>query len=277
MSDLTIISWAAQLRRIVLLFLCMPPLIGGCTGGADRPSRDWEREGRDVFTLNSESDSASAASSWTILLASLPEGASLADGQNQASKLVSLLRREDIEAVQGSSGVAVVMGRYRGANDQRAQKDLDWVRSLQVQARRPFARAYLQPPTAVDLGKRADLNVVNAQSLGRDRAKYSLQVAVYESDDREEAKEAAEEATVRFREDGEEAYFYHGPNRSMVLIGLFGDHDLDPRTNTPITPELLELKERYPHNLVNGRTITRTIGGRERAQPSMLVLIPEAP
>ncbi len=74
-------------------------------------------------------------------------------------------------------------------------------------------------------------------------------------------------------QDGELAFYYHGPTKSMVTVGLFGDRDYDPATDRR-SDRLLQTQRRFPNNMLNGRTIIeRRIGGN-RTQPSSLVMVP---
>lgn len=91
------------------------------------------------------------------------------------------------------------------------------------------------------------------------RGAFSLQVAIYDADFGPGYRKAAESAARTLRNDGEEAFFYHGPHRSMVLIGLFS-RDIDFGTRTGALgekvevygPRITNLRKAYPYNLLNG-------------------------
>ena len=89
---------------------------------------------------------------------------------------------------------------------------------------------------------------------------------------------------MELRREGELAFYCHGPNRSMVTIGIFGIEDFDPQKPAMTSPRLVELRKRYPYNLQNGQgvrrtaTVTTASGQRarvEKIEPSRLVAIPE--
>jgi len=117
---------------------------------------------------------------------------------------------------------------------------------------------------------------------------YTLQVGIYGREDggeptpseRAEFRAAAEQAVRQLRAEGAEAYYWHAPNRSHVMVGLFGEEDLDASVQPPIESAVLqEARENHPHNLLNGTGIRERIrgaGGRTdtRLQPSFLVEIP---
>jgi hypothetical protein len=138
-----------------------------------------------------------------------------------------------------------------------------------------------------------DLSTIRDR-VGED-VKYTLQVARYGHTDRSQPtpeelagfRETAEKAVLELRQDGDEAYFYHGPFGSSVTIGLFTEADYvtqvrDERgglTNLPKPYEsaaLSALRAKYPHNLVNGTTLqTRRKGSEEMVtQGSFLVAVP---
>lgn len=111
------------------------------------------------------------------------------------------------------------------------------------------------------------------------RGVYTLQIGYYESEDGSR-KKSAEKAVAALREDEVRAYFYHGPNRSMVTVGVFGDDAIvtsrgDGRQiRTSYSQAVRALQERFPHNLANGATIDETRNGSTTQQPSFLVRIP---
>jgi hypothetical protein len=138
-----------------------------------------------------------------------------------------------------------------------------------------------------------DLSTVRGR-VGDD-VKYTLQVARYGHADRSQPtpeelagfREAAEQAVLELRREGDEAYFYHGPFGSSVTVGLFTEADYvtqirDERggiTNLPKPYEsatLSALRAKYPHNLVNGKTLqVRRKGSEEMVtQGSFLVGVP---
>lgn len=182
----------------------------------------------------------------------------------------------------------VAYGRYRDAGQSEARADLTRLRSIVVDGELPFASATLLAPAAADSASTFDefnLGTVKARVGERD-AVYTLQVNVYGRPDKQKPSEeerkdfraAAEEAVKKLRADGDEAYYYHGPNMSMVTVGVFGPADYDERRPLVAdSPRLKAAREKFPHNLLNGMGVRIRNQGQSEAtlQRSTLVAIPD--
>lgn len=185
----------------------------------------------------------------------------------------------------------IVYGRYAEPGEDRAQSDLASIRAKEVEGRTPFARAIMVPTgeTAAATTPPARHDLRGAKKLLGPGAVYTLQIGVYaredkrrpSASDREAFQKAAEQAVERLRREGEQAFFYHGPNGSMVTVGVFDDTDLDTSVTPPLeSARLKAMRERHPNNLLNGRGVREMIRGEDgelapRMQESRLVLIPE--
>ena len=91
-----------------------------------------------------------------------------------------------------------------------------------------------------------------------------------------EPRKTAELAAAKLRQEGEQAWYYHGPTMSMVCVGVFDETDYDPQTPTLRSPKLRETQKRHPNNLYNGAGIMeKHKGGVPALQPSSLVEIPK--
>src|SRR5690606_17423075 len=85
-----------------------------------------------------------------------------------------------------------------------------------------FATAFLAPPAGdPDPGAIPQYHLSRARIEFGAQSRYTLQIAVYESNNPAEARRAAEQAAAQLRADGEPAFYYHGPSRSMVTLGAF--------------------------------------------------------
>ena len=106
---------------------------------------------------------------------------------------------------------------------------------------------------------------------------YSLQILVYDLDYGSKFREAAEQAARTLRNDGDESYYYHGPHRSMVLIGLFTyakAFDSHPGGQDTYSQAVRQLQKKFPYNALNGRTIIEKVNGKSNTtQSSFLVRI----
>jgi hypothetical protein len=182
--------------------------------------------------------------------------------------------------------VVVAFGKYPSLDAPAARADLDRIRGLTVEGGTPFAGAMLAPPVFDALpGTIPEYDLRNAKAqAGADKAAYTLQVGVYcRLDDQEpspkelaEFRKAAEKAAVEMRRQGEQAFYFHGPRRSMVTVGLFGPDEYELRQSRLRSPAIARLMERFPHNLVNGAGVKRKRAGQAEAvmDPSFVVAVP---
>lgn len=182
--------------------------------------------------------------------------------------------------------VLVAVGRFESVNSPRATAEVKRVQEMTVAGQKPYKDALLVPPLAsTNLGAMPEINLVQAKAMFGSEALYSLQVAVYgrrdltnpTEADLAEARKAAEQAAVRLRQEGEQAFYYHGPRMSMVTIGVFGIDDFDPQTPSYKSARLLAAQKRHPYNLYNGAGIKekRNPNSEGKLQPSNLVALPE--
>lgn len=229
---------------------------------------------------------ASAPGEWSIVLASFPrEG-----GEAQASGVLQILRstpgldRAYLD-LRGKS-VVIAYGSYPSGGDPAAQRDLRRLREIEINARRPFEAAVIAPPPFSGIaGTIPEYDLSTARQRFGVQAIYTLQVAVYERGGEKEptpqelqdVRLAAERAAVELRREGELAFYYHGPRRSMVTLGLFGDADYDVQRPERESPHLTLLRRKYPYNLVNGATYLVRVRGQSKAteQPSFVVSVPQ--
>ena len=116
------------------------------------------------------------------------------------------------------------------------------------------------------------------KNVPRDRSKlYTLQIGFYDTEFGDDFRQAAEKAAAALREEGEEAYYFHGPQRSSFTIGAFGKDaaTINESTGEPVySAQVQALQQKYPYNLANGRTLNERRGGVVTPQPSFLVEIP---
>lgn len=278
---------------VLSLFMCSFLALSGCglwkSNKTDEGSID-KQEAQAVFSEDGAliiPETGDEETQWSIILVTVPNPQLAPDILQTVQSRHGLISAYSTTR-QGKSVIAY--GRYAGPDDRRALVDLDRVRDIEYDGSRPFAAAYLAPPPADALGgsnREYDLRTVK-ERFGP-LALYTLQIGVYGSNGNEtpsaseikEIRQAAERAVLDLRSEGERAFYYHAPLRSMVTIGVFGEDDFDGSTTPAIeSMRLRELRKRFPHNLLNGQgireTITSSTGQRvTRLQPSSLVGIPE--
>lgn len=195
------------------------------------------------------------------------------DAATSAFALTTKLREQaalaDLWYAEAGTATTVYAGRFRDPRDDRAKQMLSHVRGAQVDGTRPFSDARLVPLSGSGNGEA----VYNEHDLRNHAGSITLQIGFYDINYGPNYRTAAETAVDVLREEGEEAYFYHGPNRSLVTIGLFTRAEaLVPHGQTEqYSPAVRALQERFPHNLMNGVTFERTENGVGGVQRSFLV------
>ena len=239
---------------------------------------------------------------WTIVLATFrgPERLAQAAAALDAAKAAGLT---DVTIDPRGEAVILCAGRYPDPSADAALARVKQIGELRVAGARPYLGAFLAPPGGLTrAGARPQYNLGNARDARPNQAqssktapRYTLQVAVYGREELArdpteaelaESRVAAEEGVLRLRQEGEEAFYYHGPRRSMVTIGLFGEDDLARASSPGLSgqagaardenPALSALRKRFPNNLYNGAGVReKPRQGPARLQSSVLVLVPE--
>ena len=176
-------------------------------------------------------------------------------------------------------GVTTVQcGRYPAANAPEALSALEMVQRIELEQVQPFAGAMVEPLSA------ADKVALDPFDLRGYHGLYSLQIAVFDPQGGKKFRSAAEAYVQQLREAGDKAFYYHGPNRSMVTVGLFHrdeafiteDNPLSPGTQIDrYSPAVVTLREKFPRNLYNGYTVVEKQGGEVLGdQESALIRVP---
>ncbi len=274
----------------------------GCSSTTERNS-SIAREGRDVFGRSTQMEGATwndanadairvptalGPNAWTIVLTAI-EG----DQQDRANHLLeqvqSVGRLPDAFLMERNGRQIIAVGSYQSPTEQVATIELERVRSIEVEGAYPFARAFLAPPSGdLSRGTIPEYDLRNAKAQYGNDVRYTLQIAVFAREDTEKPsseeqalfRRSAEDATRALRQGGELAFYYHGPNRSMVTIGVFTEEDHEIDGGIAIESARLQAaRNRHPKNLLNGRTIIEKVrssngGFVERDQRSSLVSIP---
>jgi hypothetical protein len=262
--------------------LAISLIVAGCaSSSSSKDDQDWAREGSLVFSGGGGAGSNTGTGSseteregWGIVLEFFSGAGHVERARERRDQIARMIGRQDVFVRVRSKGSAVVLGSYPGPNDPAAHRDLERMQALVVNGQRPYARSYLAPPPPPppDMGNVPELNLLSAKRLAGDRALYTLQVAVFESPQRDKAKRAAEQFAVQLRQQGDMAFYYHGPTRSMVTIGIFGEEAYNTQSQQ-VSLQVQSLQRRFPYNLMNGTDKIQE--GTGTPQPSMLVQIPD--
>jgi hypothetical protein len=235
-----------------------------------------KEESRDVFGPGKGKPASSASSTstgtpvWSIVIIAFHSETQDSDAAAALKKVQTDggLKDAYVEKRGGSSVVAY--GRYDGPASPQGQADLERVRNIEAtvsgKKTKPFAQSFMAPPSEVP-GSIPEYDLRNAKKATGEWVLYTLQIGVYSREDGKEAsgaeiaefRKAAEQAVVQLRREGEQAYYFHGPRRSMVTVGLFGKDDYDPQTPGVESPTLHLLRQRYPYNLLNGMGVKQKL------------------
>ena len=236
-------------------------------------------EGQDLF--GGDSDSISADDAWTIVLAAFRGEEAAQGAQFALARVVDEGRLKSARVERRGEAYLLTYGRFDGPSDPRVAAELKRVQELEMRGIKPFERALLTPPEPAG-GRVPEYDLSQARAFYGSGYVYTLQIGVYGRDDgrppsdsdRAEARRAAEEAVAVLRSEGEQAFYYHGPNFSSVTVGLFREDEVDPQTGMRSAP-FYGLQAKFPYNLLNGaqRTV-RLSGSRAQPQRSALVAIP---
>lgn len=221
---------------------------------------------------------------WTIVLA-------VFRGEERDSAARVMLQRVQSEgglpeafSARRNDAVVIGVGDFAGPDDPKARAELARVQELAFGGGRPYQQAFLSPPMQGGMeGLSPKYNLVRAKEIYGDSAIYTLQVGVYgrldlksaTDKDLAEARQAAEAAAFKLRQEGELAFYYHAPQLSMVTVGVFDLTDFDPQTPGYQSARLRELRRRFPYNLYNGAGIKqKSKAAGESMQTSSLVALP---
>jgi len=152
---------------------------------------------------------------------------------------------------------AVYWGRF--ANVDQAAGKLKLAKRLRLaDGRLPFARALVVPIAGDDVGP-------PEWKLTAADGEYSVLVAVFYDDVKRKyigRKQFAVDYCRQLRQEGREAYYYHGSKRSSVTVGSFGPsavrtviRDGEQRPQI-VDPEMRRIMASFPFVAVNGRQLS---------------------
>jgi hypothetical protein len=265
-------SWTLRrlLRVVCLLCLLLP---GGCEERVIGTS--WGDYGDKPTDQRQPKPKADAATSgaWAIALNRIEGADRLAVAQRQQQQLAKATGMDIWTRDEGDKAV-VYSGRYAGVNDPNAQRDLDRWRRMIAEGAVRLPAVMLVP--VVDAPQRGGLPDYDLRTV-QGREAYTLQIGYYDEQFGKNFRDAAEQAAAALRQQGEQAFYYHGPYRSLVTIGAWPESAITIDLKTGVAAygaEVVAVQKRFPHNLGNGLTINEKRAGRVTTQDSFLVRIP---
>lgn len=207
---------------------------------------------------------------WSILLERF-EGKKHRDRADRyARRLAESHHIPDVWVFEREDKSHVMRGRYVEPTIDAAVRDLRQTRLLQIDGERVFRGADL-----ISLISGGGGEASGPLDLRQHVGSYTLQIGFYDSDFGPDFRKAAEKAAKALRDDGDEAFFYHGPNRSLVTVGIFTDDDfIFVGGVQDYGPRILEIQKKYPYNLGNGVTLIEKRNGVVLGeQPSAVVKV----
>ncbi len=195
-----------------------------------------------------------------------------AEGYAAALKRVGGLKPDLVQVLSNEEDTTVFYGRYQRVyeGDKAAEAfrpnhlhDMETIRSLRLESREvwPFILASMDV-LPLYRSVHPEWDVANADGC------WSLHVAVfYNTPTMRSRRAAAEEYCRILREQGEEAYFDHGPARSSVYIGAYPreavaqvqrENALAGHVRSAVTivdPRMVEAQKRFPTSSENGHDV----------------------
>lgn len=252
------------------------------------PDRDdLKDEAKKLFGpgASAPNDTASHdAAGWAVILAAFRGD----EAQSAANVMLQRTRGEgglpEAYIARRNDAYVIAVGDFPSPDDERAVKELARVQQIEVNGDKPFRYALLAPPSGTMKGDMPQYNLLQAKRQLGDDALYTLQIGAYgnlgqqtkpTAEELSKVRKAAEEAAYKLRQEGEQAFYYHGPSMSMVTVGVFGTEDFDPQVPNFKSARLRDAQKRHPYNLYNGQAVREKIkGAPDRLQPSNLVAIP---
>ena len=204
-----------------------------------------------VLNLSSRpSDNAN----FTILLCFLPGPSHAADAEGYRDTVAQATGWRDLFVVHQPDRSELYRGRYLSMH--QAERDLQQSRTWRdSRGVLPFGRALVMPLPPKDVGP-------PEWSLKRATGRYT--VAIAEFYDVPESsyvgrRDFAVQCCRELRSEGLEAYYYHGPGKSIVSIGSFPESSYPSVNQNGVTqravrdPKIQSILNRFPCLAVNGR------------------------
>jgi hypothetical protein len=165
-----------------------------------------------VVAQNPDSTLIPRGASWTILCAEINGQGHIERARKLKQDLAASTGMRDWHLLHQDSSSLLYYGYYKNYGDPKAKADRAKIEAMtDGTGRRPFSRSVLTPLESADPDGPPEWNLVNAKGF------WTLQIAVYK--DSPERKQYAVDAVRAARQQGVEAYYYHGESMSLVCVG----------------------------------------------------------
>lgn len=267
-------------------------LVGGCESwyrqrivhDSFADLREMAGQQRQINTHKGDPQGAAKRKGYAILIQEFegPHHARRADRLVQ--RLVTEAHAPDlwVQTLDDRGLSRVLRGVYPTPDVDLAVQHLRQTRMLMINGARPYQKAGM-----VSLAQDG-LATGDPFDLRQHAGKMSVQIAYYDAQFGADFRKAAEQAVHALRDDGVSAFFYHGPNLSMVCIGVFDENDRiqqeqrtsDGKTIVSATysDRVRLVRQKFPYNLGNGRQmLVKNPDGSQTPMASFLVQVPDRP
>lgn len=267
--------FSARRPRSPHIFVCLLIGIafGGCqAGGGDRQNPPQRAEGQALFGGSGggsgEGPAGDAArEAWTIVVYGY-RGESRAAAARDALDWISRnTGMTGFRMEERDEATVIAYGRYNNPRSDRALRDLARLKDIDVEGAYPFEDAIITPPEYAGLGQHPEYDLRRARETFPS-GEYTLQVGFYGAPGQllselpakaqQEIRRTGEQAAVNLRREGELAFYYHGPTGTTVTVGIFSSDEIDLAKGYE-SLQVRALRERFPHNLVNGKELRQRI------------------
>jgi len=213
---------------------------------------------------------------WQIVIKRLygPDRERLAEKVYEAIRTVRGLDPAKVQKTSSGEYTVVSYGRYPSLENSQAQRDMKFIKSLMLPDQGyPFMDAHLEPIPEPDPAIQPDWVIGNTKGY------WTLQIAQFQEGKR---KLAAVRLVEELRKEGVPAYVYHGPVKSMVMIGSYPRNAV--RTSSkkeisqilvPVDRDLKQWKSKYPYLIFNsGYAKVKNAKGQKARMESQIIKVP---
>jgi hypothetical protein len=269
--------------RCTVALVALALITGAASCGENKPPKEdtgslsepatAKRGGQNsaVAAQNSDSAPIPKGASWTILCAEINGQGHIERARKLKQDLAATTGMRDWHLLHQDASSLLYYGYYKNYGDPKAKSDRAKIEAItDGTGRRPFTRSLLTPLESADPDGPAEWNLVNAKGF------WTLQIAVYK--DSPERKQYAVDAVRAARQQGVEAYYYHGESMSLVCVGSWpreavrvaeenagpGDQGEIKVVLPPLTPD-----QKAPDLREGGRKVHVEAGRNEVIDPTL--------
>ncbi len=252
----------AVFRSLSLIFLMLTVLLAGCEPEIRVVRSSWDNFPADPKPSQTRTPRATrdpaGGQGWAIELMSFTGP----QRHHEAMRMSERLREEaglgDVWIEDTGDTARLYHGRFASATDPQLRSAVNKIKRIELDGAKPFADSRVVP--LLGQGR----VIADPFDLRQFVGYYSLQIGFYDQSYGDNFREAAEQAVRALREDGHEAYYYHGPFRSIITVGLFTYDEafVNAGTYDTYSPAVRELQKQFPYNLGNGVTLIQKENGK---------------